>query len=66
MLVAMRAIKQVAWWEVRTPLGVVDLTLIRLSDSKDISVISISMFAVNDLSKFIRNKESLEILGACK
>ena len=48
MLVAMRAIKQFAWWEVRTLLGVVDLTVIRLSDSNDISVISISMFRVND------------------
>ena len=55
MLVAMRAIKQVAWWEVRAPLGVVDLTVIRLSDSNDISVISISMFRVNDyhLSEYL-------------
>ena len=55
MLVAMRAIKQVAWWEVRTPLGVVDLTVFRLSDSSDTSVISISKFRVNDyhLSEYL-------------
>ena len=40
--------REFAWWEVRTLLGVVDLTVIRLSDSNDISVISISMFRVND------------------
>ena len=55
MLVAMLAIKQVAWREVRTPRGVVDLIVIRLSDSKDTSVISISMFALNDyhLSEYL-------------